>query len=321
MKQGKPSIFVTGASGFIGGAICKHLVKQGYSIKAMARSKKSIDKVTALGALASHCDLQSISEKDLTDCSIIIYSAAHVAPWGTLSQYWKTNVEGTQHLLTIAKKAGVKRFIHISSEATVFHAKPMKNIDENESYALNSRFPYCRTKALSEKAVLEASDPKNNFTTIALRPRLVWGPGDQNIVPTIVNSINRGLFFWVDRGEHTTTTTHIDNLVHAVDCALTKGNTGQAYFVTDDNQVTFKEFITTQLLQQKITAPNKSLPSWLLRPLSSFTNWLWNFFHLKSTPPLPHFGVYILSYDCKINIQNARKELGYEPEDMFRMNA
>ena len=88
----------------------------------------------------------------------VIHCAAHVEEWGPWEDYWRMNVDGTKQLLAVAKEAGVKRFVHIGTEAALFHGQAMLNVDETYPLSLNSPYPYSRTKAHAEKAVREAND-------------------------------------------------------------------------------------------------------------------------------------------------------------------
>jgi len=121
----------------------------------------------------------------------------------------------------------------------------MREINESYPYALHSPFLYPATKAEAERRVLAANAP--DFETISIRPRLVWGPGDQTILPVVKQMVAKGRFLWMDGGRAQTSTAHIANLVHGVELALTKGSGGQAYFVTDDEVTTFREFLTALL--------------------------------------------------------------------------
>ncbi len=95
--------------------------------------------------------------------------------------------------------------------------------------------------------------------------------------------------------------------------ALAQGSGGQAYFVTDDEVATFREFLTALLKTQHITPPDKSIPGWLARTLAAMIESIWKLFRLKSEPPLTRFAAAIMSRDCTIRIDKARRELGYEP--------
>ena len=304
-------IFITGASGFIGGAIGKKLSEQ-HSIYAMARSEKSANKIGELGLIPVMTELNKVGPSDLQGCELIIHSAAYVEAWGTKEQYWKINVEGSRQLLAVAHKAGVNKFIHISTEACLFYGQPMDNIDESYPYAENSPYLYSQTKAEAEKIVLAANRP-NEFETVAIRPRMVWGPGDQTILPEVLKMIDKGSFMWIDHGKSLTSTTHIHNLVHGVELAIQKAKGGEAYFITDDEVLTMKEFLTALLDTQNITPSEKSISPYIMRPLAKIIENSWRLFGIKKEPPITRFAADIMSVNCTINIDKARRELGYAP--------
>jgi nucleoside-diphosphate-sugar epimerase len=177
-------IFVTGASGFVGGAFAKSAGAT-HSITAMSRSTVSDAKIAALGAVPIRCSLDDVAQEYVQGAEAVVHCAAFVEEWGPWRSYWQANVEGTKRLLAASKAAGVKRFVHIGTEAALFHGQPMRDVDETYPLSLNSPFPYSRTKAWAEKAVREASDPAAGFETIVIRPRFVWGPGDETILPVV----------------------------------------------------------------------------------------------------------------------------------------
>ena len=121
------------------------------------------------------------------------------------------------------------------------------------------------------------------------------------------------MYMWIDQGRVRTSTTHIDNFVHAVTLTLTRGRGGEAYFITDDSTTTVREFLTALLKTQSLTPPNKSIPSWLARTLGRFLEGVWRLLKLKSEPPLTHFAAAMASSECTLRIDKARAELGYTP--------
>ena len=306
-------IFITGASGFIGGAIAAHLVEAGHEVVALSRSEASDKKIAALGATPMRGSLGAVEAGQLSGSEIVIHSAAFVGDWGTLDDYWQANVEGTDQLLSAAKEAGVRRFIHIGTEAALFRGQHMRNIDERTPYPKSTPFYYSRTKAEAERRVFAANDPGAGFTAISIRPRLVWGPGDQTVLPNVLTMIERGAFAWIDGGRRKTSTTHIDNLVHGVLLLLEKGKGGKAYFVTDDEFVTIRDFLGRLIETQGVTPPNRSVPGFILNGAAFVAETLWRTFGLKSAPPITRFAVAIMSRDCTINIDKAKRELGYAP--------
>ena len=231
--------------------------------------------------------------------------------WGTREQFWTANVEGTRQLLQAARAAGARRFIHIGTEAALFHGQHMRDIDERYPYPAHTPFLYSETKAAAEKLVLAANAP--GFATLSIRPRFVWGPGDQTILPVLEAMVRSGRFVWIDGGRARTSTTHIANLVHAVELALERGTGGNAYFVIDEGVTQMREFLTALLATRSLTPPDKAIPGWLARTLGSATETTWRALGKTSDPPLTRFAAAMMSRDCTITTDKARRELGYEP--------
>jgi nucleoside-diphosphate-sugar epimerase len=305
-------IFITGASGFVGGAFVRAHARD-HEITAMSRSEKSDAVIRALGATPMRASLGEIRTEQLKGFDAVIHCAAYVEEWGPWSEYWKVNVDGTKELLVAAKGADVARFIHIGTEAALFHGQHMRNVDEHYPLSLDSPFPYSRTKAHAEKAVREANDDDAGFRTIVLRPRFVWGEGDQTILPVMTEMVKRGQFAWIDGGRARTSTTNIANLVHAMNLVLTKGRGGEAYFVLDGEPVVFREFASRMLKAAGVQPPLRDMPGWLVRGIAWVTETLWRTFGITSKPPLTRFTANIMSRDCTLVDAKARSELDYRP--------
>ena len=304
-------IFVTGASGFVGGAATRHLVASGHDVRAMSRSEKADAAIEALGARAVRCDLESVTAEHIGDGEAVLHCAAFVEQWGPKDAWQRFNIDGTARTLAAAKQAGAKRFIHISTESVLWRGQHLRNVDETCPLALNSSYPYSSTKAHAEVLVREAASP--DFTTIIVRPRFIWGPGDTTLLPAIRAMAKNGRWLWIDGGRAKTSTTHIDNLVQAIDLALTRGRGGEAYFVLDDGVHTMKQMITGIAASENITLPDKQIPAWLADFIGAACESVWGAFGLKSEPPLTRFSAMIMSRDAILKDDKARAELGYAP--------
>ena len=308
-------IFITGASGFVGGAATKELLKQGHHVAAMSRSSESDERIVEMGAVPVRCDLESICAADIGDADICIHSAAFVGTWGPKDAWHQGNVVGTRRVLEAAQNAGVSRFIHIGTEAAIVHGQHINGADETCPLALNSPYPYCATKAQAEQLVLAANS--GSFQTIVLRPRLVWGPGDTTLLPVIEAMANKKQWSWIDHGEAKTSSTYVDNLVHAIVLALTKGTPGQPYFILDQEVHTMREMISGMAASRGLKLPERNMPYWLADRIGAGSEKAWRLFNLKGEPPITRHAAMVMSHDCVLRDDKARRELGYEPQVSF----
>ncbi len=217
----------------------------------------------------------------------------------------------TKHLLQIAREARVKRFIHISSEAVVFQPRDLLKIDEGTPLAVDSKFLYVRSKAIAERLVLQANS--DDFVTLALRPRLVWGNGDKRL-KKIAAMAQNGRFRWIGHGRSLGSTTHILNLVHAIELSLTQGSGGECYFISDGEPIiSSHDFLARYASTQGIHLPKKSIPPRVARILASIIEVAWRFLPLRSAPPIARLPVEMMINSCTLNTAKAQRFLGYQP--------
>jgi nucleoside-diphosphate-sugar epimerase len=304
-------IFVTGASGFVGGAATRSLIAAGHSVLAMSRSEESDAKIRALGAEPVRCDLENVVGPHLAGADVVLHCAAFVEQWGPRNAWTRFNVEGTRNVLSAAQNWGVPRFIHIGTEAALFRGQHLRGVDETYPLAPRSPYPYSSTKAQAEQLVRDANAP--GFETIVLRPRFIWGPGDTTLLPAIVAMAKAGQFMWINGGRAMTSTTHIANLVHAIDLALTKGRAGEAYFILDDGVRPMREMLSGMAASRGVALPDKSVPGWVADAIGATCETLWRTFPMKGDPPLTRFSAMIMSRDAILKDDKARAEMGYAP--------
>lgn len=304
-------IFITGASGFVGGAATKALIADGHQVVAMSRSESSDALISKLGATPVRCDLQSIDASSIGSCDLVLHCAAFVEPWGPKNAWFEANVVGTQNVIDAAKQARAKRFIHIGTEAAICYGQDVVDADESEPLALNSPYPYCSTKAMAEQIVLGANS--ESFQTISLRPRFIWGPGDKTLLPIIEEMAANGKWMWINNGEANTSTTHIDNLVHAINLTLNKGKGGEAYFILDDGTISLQEMISSMANSKGLTLADKSIPKGLADFVGRSCESIWRLLNLKSEPPLTAHAAMVMSRHCVLNGEKAARDLHYQP--------
>ncbi len=306
-------VFVTGASGFVGGALARSLVADGREVRALARSDASAARIEALGAVPVRGDLANPAELRAAaeGCELAFHAAALPAEWGSWAEFEAANVAGTANVLGACAAAGVARLVHVGTEAAHFAMEPLVRIDETEPLRPDSPVRYSATKARAEQLVVEANKP--GFETVVVRPRLVWGPGDETVLPGIAAAVEAGRFTWVDGGRHLTSTAHIDNVVHGLRLGAEKGRGGEAYFVTDGEPLVFRDFITRLLATRGITPPDRNMPRALARIAASTSETLWGHLPLPGAPPITRMAYFLIANEVTIDISKARSELGYEP--------
>lgn len=304
-------VFVTGGSGFIGGHVIEALVAARHEVFALARSAASEQVVRARGATPVRADLASVSPAHLAGCDAVVHAAAYVEEWGTRAQFWEANVEGTTRMLEAARAAGVPRFIHVGSEAALFDGHDLVDVDESHPYPARPRFLYSETKAEAERRVLAANAPR--FTTLSIRPRFVWGPRDTSVLPTIERMAKAGSFAFVDGGAQRTSTTHVQNLVHALVLALSRGEGGRSYFVADDGTRTIRTFLGDLAATRGVVLPSRSIPGRLARATAWLVEGAYRLFRVRRAPPMTRFAVTMMSRTVTVRTDRARAELGWAP--------
>ncbi len=320
---------VTGGGGFLGFAIVQKLLARGATVRSFSRQEHSA--LQKLGVEQHRGDLGDwrAVEKAATGCDIIFHVAAKAGLWGPYAEYHRINVTGTENILAACRQNGINRLVYTSSPSVVFDGKDMAGVDESVPYASHFEANYPKTKALAEELVLRANSPK--LATVALRPHLIWGPGDNHLLPRLAARAKAGQLRRIGSQRKLIDTIYIDNAAGAHLLAadrLSPGSpiAGKAYFVSQGEPVETWQMIN-RLLQAAGAPPvNRSVPL----PLALTLAWCFETFHKitgnSDEPRLTRFLVKEMCTSHWFNISAARKDLGYTPtvsiaEGMSRLKA
>jgi len=296
--------FVTGGSGFVGKRCIQALVERSVKVNALTRSEAAAITVRGAGAEPVRGDLadQAAMQEGMKDCEVVFHAAAHVQEHGKLADFLEVTVEGTKRVLAAARGAGVKRVVHVSTEAVLADGKPIVRADETTPRPAHPAGPYPISKGLAEDAVLAAN--RDGLETVIVRPRFIWGAGDTNLLPKIVEAVKRGRFAWIGGGRYPTSTCHVANVVEGMLLAAERGKPGEIYFLTDGEPVDFRDFMTKVLATYGVDAGTREVPRWAARAVASVTGWM-------KQPPVTKTAIALVGHEVTVIDGKARRDLGY----------
>jgi nucleoside-diphosphate-sugar epimerase len=310
-------VLVTGGGGFLGSALAAMARQRGLSVRSLSR--RFYPHLQALGVEQIQGDISeaSIVERAVKGCQTVFHTAAKAGLWGRERDYERVNVQGTRNVIAACRSSGARRIIFSSSPSVVFNGRAMEGADENSPYPDQYDAAYPRTKALAEQLIVESDDAL--LATVSIRPHLIWGPGDNNLLPRIISRAESGRLRRIGGGEPRIDPIYIENAATAHFLAADKlepGSpiAGKIYFVTQGEIIPLWEMIDRLLHAAGIAPVTRSIS----RPLAIATAGLLELGYCltraSSEPPLTRFLVRQLSTTHWFNIDAARRDLGYEPE-------
>lgn len=309
-------VLVTGGRGFLGSALVRTLLRQGHRVRSLSRH--DAPDLRRLGADVIQGDITDSTtvSQCVAGCDVVFHTAAKAGIWGPYREYHRTNVIGTQILLDACQRLGVPRFVFTSSPSVVFEGEDEEGINETAPYARRFLAHYPATKAMAEKAVLEANGP--NLATVALRPHLIWGPGDNHLVPRLLERARRGRLRQIGTGQNSVDAVYIDNAVDAHLLAadrLANGSTvaGKAYFIGNGEPVPLWWFINQILLAAGLSPVNRTISARRAYWGGWFYETAYRFLGRWEEPPMTRFVARQLSRSHWFDLSAAQNDLGYKP--------
>ena len=310
---------VTGGGGFVGAALCRRLRDLGHDVTAVGRRPHA--ELAAEGIRAAIQDLSAPQAEAalatlFSNAECVFHTAAHVKMWGPREAFVRGNLLATQNVIAACRAAGVAKLVFTSSPSVVATDHDLRGIDESQPYPKSYTAFYPETKAAAEQAVLAAHG--RDLKTIVLRPHLIFGPGDTNLVPTILKRARAGRLVQVGAGTNVVDLTFIDDCVtahvlaaEALDARPTAG--GRAYFISQGTPVRLWEWIGRVLALHDVPPVRRRLSATTARILATAAEGVWQTFGLASDPPLTRFLAEEMATDHYFDISAARRELGYVP--------
>ena len=304
---------VTGGGGFLGGAIVRKLLARGDTVRSFTRS--AYPWLGELGVEQIHGDLGNLAEVQaaVSRCEVVFHVAAKAGVWGRHADYFNTNVVGTRNIIAACRQAGVSRLIYTSTPSVVHTGADLEGATENLPYATHFLAHYPATKAIAEAEVLAANGA--SLGTVALRPHLIWGPGDPHLIPRVLARAKAGKLRRIGTRPVTVDVTYVDN---AADAHLNAADrieacAGRAYFISNDEPILLWDFLNRILADAGLPPVTRSIPTGLAKTAAFALEKFYRLLRLSAEPPTTRFVVSQLSTSHWYDIAAAKRDLGYAP--------
>lgn len=311
-------ILITGGGGFLGRYVVKKLLARGYTVRVLGRSEQPDLKEAGVDVIQGDIRDAKIVRAAARGAEVIQHIAAKAGVWGSWEDYYQTNVIGTRNVLNACKELGTKRLVYTSTPSVVFNGEVLQGVDENQPYGKDWLCHYAHTKRIAEEEVLSANDPDGSgLRTIALRPHLIWGVGDNHLIPRVVERARAGKLRIVGDGLNKVDIVHVENAADAqirAQVALERQEgCGRAYFISQGEPVVLWDWINDLLKRLGVAPVEKQISLKSAYRVGAVMEGVWKTLRLKGEPPMTRFVATDLAKDHYFDISAARQNLGYQP--------
>ncbi|MFA5701341.1 MAG: NAD-dependent epimerase/dehydratase family protein [Desulfuromonas sp.] len=307
---------VTGGGGFLGKAIVERLLHRNIEVVSVSRSHHA--HLAALGVEQFGADLAAMAPEHpaFAGCTMVFHVAAKAGVWGAYAEYYRANVLGTANVIAACRHHGIDKLVYTSSPSVVFDGEPLEGADESLPYPQHFDAPYPETKAIAEQQVLAAND--STLATVALRPHLIWGPGDNHLVPRILERGRKRQLRRIGRQNNLVDCVYIDNAADAHILAAEKliagaDIGGRAYFISQGDPRPLWDIVNAILACVDVPPIERHIPvraayaiGWLLEKIYTITG-------SHAEPRITRFVARELSCAHWFDISAAQRDLGYQP--------
>lgn len=301
-------VAVTGASGFVGGRVARALLAAGHEVRAYGRRPanrlpRPLPGYTVWDVAGGPIAAPAVDA--------VVHCAALVGDWGPEAAYRVVNVEGTRRVL--AAFGAAARVVLVSTSSVYSDGVATVRVREDAPTGDCAHSAYARTKAEAERVALAGGR-----RVVVLRPHIVYGPGDATLLPRVLAARRLGALPVPGDGRNRVSATHVDNLVHAAECALGAPAAHGAFNVADPEEATVDELLGTLLERHGVPTRLVHLPraaAWLA---AAALERAWRAVGARRPPPLTRYAVGHLTREHTLDITRARTLLGYAPRWTYR---
>ena len=305
---------VTGATGFLGGALARRLHTMGWDILALGRNVSALKKLEGENIRVMRVNLED--ERAMMDAckdvEIVFHCGAFPSPWGNYQTFYQANVVGTRNVIRACMEYKVKRLVHVSTPSIYFEYASRVNVKEDDPLPAPIT-NYSATKLLAEKELDRAFE--DGLATIAIRPRAIFGPGDTVIFPRLIPRLQSGRLPILGDGENIVDLTYVENVVDSLLlCAESPAQTlGRKYNITNGEPVKLWELVKRICKELNLQFPARKISYRAAHTLAGALEIIYKFIPNQPEPPLTRYSVSMMANSTTLDISAARRDLNYNP--------
>lgn len=302
-------ILVTGGTSLLGGAVAGRFSERGDDVTVFQRRPSSLGLTEVLGDIT---DVDAVTDA-VDGVDAVVHLAARVGVVGTWSEFEATNVAGTAAVLSAARQAGVSRVVFVSSPSVAHSGDPLIGAGAEPADPDNATSHYSRSKAIAERLALGESDDR--LHVVAVRPHLVWGPGDTQLIGRIVDRARSGRLALVGSGAALIDTTYIDNAADAIVAALDRADSlgGRAFVVSNGEPRPIGELVARIVAAAGLDEPRRHVPVAVAKFGGRIAERMWEATDREDDPPMTEFLAEQLSTAHWFDQRETREALDWQP--------
>jgi nucleoside-diphosphate-sugar epimerase len=305
---------ITGATGFLGGALAHRLHSMGWEVTALGRTPEKLKLLEAHGIKTLQADIEdeAAMRNACSDQEIVFHCAAFPSPWGKYDDFYRSNVLGTRNLVQGCAENKVRRLVYVSTPSIYFSYSSRMNVHETDPLPKPISH-YAKTKLLAEQEIDKAHE--DGLPVISIRPRALFGPGDTVLFPRLIPRLQSGKLPILGDGNNVIDLTYIDNVVDALLlCAESPAETlGKKYNISNDEPVKLWDLIRFLCKDLNIDPPKRKVSQSLAFGLAYMLETASKLSATQPEPMLTRLAVSMMSNSTTLDITAAKTELGYKP--------
>jgi nucleoside-diphosphate-sugar epimerase len=306
---------VTGATGFLGGALTRRLHGMGAQVTALGQNPQALACLETQHISAVRADL--VDTRAIIDAcrdqEIVFHCGALSAPWGKPQDFYNANIAGTENIVRGCEEHHVERLVYVSTPSIYFGYEPRFNVREDATLPIKPANEYARTKRMAEAVVDDAF--RRGLPVITIRPRAIFGPGDQALLPRLIERLQKGDLRIIGSGDNLADLTYVENVVDSLLlCAQSPADTlGKKYNITNGEQAKLWDIVKNIAQGIGVPVPQKHISYKLMDNLARMVEIIYSMLPGQPEPPLTRYSVGVLALGFTLDISAAEHDLGYRP--------